>query len=116
MQRSRSRPTRPTHWLGSGALAPALELVLPPIEVLGLVPGNVVLGSVLPGCVVEPGLVVEFGLVVELGALLLVLEPALDPVEPEALVCAHETLATPTNAAATATAIVLTITMRSPES
>ena len=95
MQRSRSSPVRPTHWLGNGALAPALELVLPPT--LELAPGVVL------------GLGVALG-VVEVLAPVLVLEV------PEVLVCAHEALATPTKVAATATAIALTITMKSPES
>jgi peroxiredoxin len=42
--------------------------------------------------------------------------PALLPAEPAVLppVCAHDTLATPTSAAATAAVIVLTITVESP--
>jgi hypothetical protein len=128
-QRSRSRPLRPTHWLGTVELpaAPLLLSVLvppdiPPVEgepmlepVLGLV--------LLP--VLEPAAPRTLDPVVPLGEPLIP-EPVLPPVapadepaepalEPPALPappapdCAHATLATPTNAAATAAAIVLTI-------
>jgi hypothetical protein len=110
MQRSRSRPTSPTHWLGSGALAPALELVLPPSVELELPPSEVL---ELPP-MLEPvlGLVVVPGLVVLVPAL----APVFAPAEPDVLVCAQEMPATPTNAAATAAAIALVITMEPPES
>ena len=109
-QRSRSRPVRPTHWLGSAEL-PAAPVLLP---------------VVLPGAsepMLEPVLD-EPMLLPVLGEpmLLPVLEPAppvlppvapadepAEPVPAPPPACDHATLATPTNAAATAAAIVLTI-------
>lgn len=113
-QRSRSRPVRPTHWLGSGALEPAPALVpeprVPEAEPAVVLPP--IPGLVLP--MPEPVEVVllegPLGLVV--GAPDgLVLEPMPEPADPEAPVCANEMLAKPTKAAATAAAIVLAITM-----
>ena len=104
-QLSRSRPTRPMHWLGVDALEPAAASVLEPMPELVLPP------------TLEP---------VELGELVdPVLEPTLDPVLAPAPVlpdippdappdCAHDAPATATNVAATAAAIALTITIESP--
>src|SRR4051812_16064384 len=105
-------PVRPTHWLGSGVPAPALELapVLPEAEPEGseftLPP---IVEFVVPPAVepvVPPTL--EFGPVVLAPELVepTPVEPALPP-----LVCAHEAPATPTSAAATAAAIAFTITI-----
>ena len=120
-QLSRSRPTRPMHWLGVDALEPAAASVLEPTPELVLPP---TLEPVALGELVDP-----------------VLEPMLDPVlapapvlpdippdvAPVALLpdappeappappdCAHDAPATATNAAATAAAIALTITIESP--
>jgi hypothetical protein len=86
----------PTHWLGRalGLLLSLDELLVPePIEPEPLAPAP----EVLP----VAGLVVELpGLVAEL------------PVLPE--VCAHEGLAKPSSAAATAALSVFTITMYAP--
>jgi hypothetical protein len=103
-QLSRSRPVRPMHWLGSVELPAALvsELVLAPPEVVAPVLGAV-LGAVLGEVLGEA-----------LGAVLGdVLDPVLLPYEPPDC-CAHATLATATNAAATAAVIALTITVESP--
>ena len=81
----------PTHWLGRalGLLLSLDELLLPePIEPEPLAPA--------------PALPVALGLVVELPL----------PVLPE--VCAHEALARPSSAAATAALSVFTITMYAP--
>ena len=84
-QLARSGPVSPTHWLGTAVLPAALlsELALGLPEVL-----DPVLGPVLPPTV-EP--------LPKTGAL---------SVPPG---CAHDTVATPTAAAATAAAIALTI-------
>jgi len=112
-QLSRSMPDRPMHWLGRFALPAALvsELVLAPPAVL-----PPVLEPVLP-LTLEPLLVPAPVLPPALpGVALVGGAPALLPAEPAALppVCAHDTLATPTSAAATAAVIVLTITVESP--
>ena len=123
---SRSRPVLPRHWLGVVELLPAaapasvLELVLPPAlePVLGelaldplLELGELVLEPVLElGELVEP--LVELGELIDPLLELLPVAPADVPALP--LDCAHEAPATATNAAATAAAIVLTITIESP--
>ncbi len=115
---SRSRPVLPMHWLGVVELLPAaapvsvLELVLPPT--LEPVLGEVVLDPLLElgelGELVEP--LVELGELIDPLLELLPVAPADVPELP--LDCAHEAPATATNAAATAAAIVLTITIESP--
>ena len=105
---SRSWPIRPMHWLGTEALPDADAPVSP---------------DALPE-VLEPVLPVEEPLVPAEPLMpepVLPVAPLVDvpvPAEPPALVppalpapdCAHDALATPTRAAATAAAIVLTIT------
>jgi len=100
-QLSRSMPESPMHWLGS------VELPAAPVSVLVLAPPVVLEPVLVPAPVLPPALP---GVALVGGA------PALLPAEPAVLppVCAHDTLATPTSAAATAAVIVLTITVESP--
>jgi hypothetical protein len=90
-QSSRSVPVLPAHWLGSAALS-LLELPLAPAPVEPLAPEPVVAAGLL-------------------------LEPPRPPLLlPEELpeLCAHDVLARPSNAAATAAVSVFAITMFSP--
>jgi hypothetical protein len=109
---SRSTPIIPTHW-GGIMVPPALELELPPglPEAEPEVPPGAL---VLPPTLAPPPVLVPAPLPVVVPGVAPALVPALVPAEPEVLDCAHDALATPTNAAATATAIALTITIRSP--
>src|SRR5882672_4052053 len=92
---SRSWPIRPTHWLGTEELpdvdAPVSPVALPEVLEPVLEPVAPLVDVPVPA---EP--------------------PALVPPALPAPDCAHDALATPTRAAATAAAIVLTITFESP--
>jgi hypothetical protein len=113
---SRSGPVRPTHWLGSVELPAALpdaplSLVVPPEVLEPVVP---LAEPLMPEPVVP---VVPLVPPADAPVLDEPLAPALPGLVPPALPapdCAHDALATPTNAAATAAAIVLTITFESP--
>ena len=103
-QLSRSRPTRPMHWLGVDALEPAAASVLEPTPELVLPP---TLDPVLAPAPVLPDIPPDVAPV----ALLPDAPPDALPAPPD---CAHDVPATATNAAATAAAIALTITIESP--
>lgn len=124
-QLSRSRPTRPMHWLGVDALLPTPASVLEPTPepvALGELVDPVLeptLDPVLAPAPVEPLMPPALVPPADVPPALLPALPAAPPeAPPEAPPappdCAHDAPATATNAAATAAAIVLTITIESP--